>query len=130
MCKCDDMSYHNDLDSWHAMQMEPEISLYDTLEVSPRASASVIKAAYRCLAQSNHPDKNAGTAVASERLAHINHAYAVLSNPDKRRRYDDEQGLAQSGVDRRGRTAQPAASTSPVASAQPTSRAFVFRPLT
>ena len=36
------------------------VSLYELLEVSPNASAAVIKAAYRCLVQQHHPDKKAG----------------------------------------------------------------------
>ncbi len=109
--------------------MSPEITLYDALEVSPHASACVIKAAYRCLAQANHPDKNAGSVAASERLAHINHAYSVLSDPEQRRRYDKAQGISPITQERRGGNAQAAASPTPVNTAQPSSRSFVFRPL-
>jgi DnaJ-class molecular chaperone len=44
--------------------MKPERTLYDVLEVSQRASPVVLKAAYRSLAQSLHPDKNLGTQAA------------------------------------------------------------------
>jgi DnaJ-class molecular chaperone len=109
--------------------MKPEITLYDALEISPQASAGVVKAAYRCLAQANHPDKNAGSVAASERLTHINHAYSVLSDPEKRRRYDLTQKTGPVEQERRGRAKSPAAQHRPIATARPSSRAFVFRPL-
>ena len=68
--------------------MKPEATLYEILEVSPHANAQVIRAAYRCLAQSNHPDKNCGSAAASARQAQLNLAYAVLSDVRRRLRYD------------------------------------------
>lgn len=108
--------------------MKPENTLYETLEVSPHASALVIKAAYRCLAQFNHPDKNSGTDAASERLAQINHAYSVLSDPDKRRRYDQKMALHESSNDRRGSGMATGGSSRPVVVDHPVSRAFVFRP--
>ena len=70
--------------------MKRDVSLYEILEVSPLASALVIRAAYRCLAQFNHPDKNPGTDTAIERQSRLNRAYAVLSDPEQRRRYDQE----------------------------------------
>lgn len=66
--------------------MQP--SLYELLEVSPKASAPVIKAAYRCLVQQFHPDRNPGDPACAERLALINQAYAVLADPLSRGRYD------------------------------------------
>ncbi|NMM13879.1 MAG: J domain-containing protein [Rhodoferax sp.] len=107
-----------------------EVTLYDALEVSPRASALVIKAAYRCLAQVNHPDKNSGSAAASERLAQINHAYSVLSDPDKRRRYDQTIERHDHLVDRRGKGMHTGGRPRPVVDEPLVSRAFVFRPLT
>lgn len=53
--------------------IEHQVTLYDLLAVSSRAGASVITAAYRCLAQ--HPEKHAESKQASERTAHSNHAY-------------------------------------------------------
>ena len=107
-------------------------SLYELLEVSPRACAAVIKAAYRCLVQLHHPDKHAGDPVAVERLARINHAYAVLSNLDKRAQYDAAAGHIQPVTDRRGgaaktRAVPPAGQASGPKRAA--SRAFAFRPL-
>lgn len=107
-----------------------EVTLYDALEVSPRASALVIKAAYRCLAQTHHPDKNAGSAAASARLAQLNHAYAVLSDPAQRRRYDQTLEPHAQGVERRGTGMRAGCRTKSTVDAPLQSRAFVFRPLT
>lgn len=62
---------------------------YDILEVSPRASAEVIRAAYRSLMQRYHPDRNADAAEATARTAEIALAYDVLSDPERRRAYDE-----------------------------------------
>lgn len=62
---------------------------YDILEVSPRASAEVIRAAYRSLMQRYHPDRHADAAQATERAAEIALAYDVLSDPERRRAYDE-----------------------------------------
>ena len=45
--------------------------LYEILEVSPKARPAVIKAAYRCLVQENHPDKHPGDAEAAARMSMI-----------------------------------------------------------
>jgi DnaJ-class molecular chaperone len=61
---------------------------YEILEVDREASFKKIKEAYRSLAFQCHPDRNGGGADALERMKMINEAYAVLSNPAKRRQYD------------------------------------------
>jgi DnaJ-class molecular chaperone len=61
---------------------------YKTLGVSRTATDKEIKAAYRKLAKVNHPDVNKGDPAAAERFKGITEAYAVLSDPEKRRRYD------------------------------------------
>lgn len=61
---------------------------YILLGVSNKASFEEIKAAYRNLAKRYHPDKNPGNKSAEEHFKEIQQAYAVLSNPDKRERYD------------------------------------------
>lgn len=107
--------------------MERDRTLYDTLEVSSRACPQVIRAAYRCLAQCHHPDKQAGSQAASERQALINQAYAVLSDPARRQRYDQTIALNDRFMERRGN-----AEMAPMHSGTghpPTSRPFVFRPL-
>lgn len=60
---------------------------YQTLGVSRNASGDEIKRAYRKLAQQWHPDRNKA-AEATEKFARINEAYEVLSDPEKRRKYD------------------------------------------
>ncbi|MBA3059371.1 MAG: J domain-containing protein [Gammaproteobacteria bacterium] len=108
--------------------MQREVTLYEILEVSPHASAQVIRAAYRCLAQCNHPDKNAGSNGASERQAQINSAYGVLSDPRKRRRYDQCLDVQACGVERRGSDLATRVRPAAMDDAPPVSRAFVFRP--
>lgn len=67
-------------------------SHYDILEVSPRASAEVIRGAYRSLAQRWHPDRNPGNeAECTARLKAINAAFACLSDPEMRAAYDRER---------------------------------------
>jgi len=60
---------------------------YAALQVDPRAEPEVIDAAYRRLAAKYHPDVN-NSADALERMQQLNAAYEVLSDPDKRARYD------------------------------------------
>jgi molecular chaperone DnaJ len=62
--------------------------LYDTLGVSKTASADEIKKAYRKLAGKHHPDANQGDKAAEEKFKEVQAAYDVLSNPEKRRQYD------------------------------------------
>ncbi|HIP54723.1 MAG TPA: J domain-containing protein [Sulfurimonas autotrophica] len=62
-------------------------SLYETLEVSPNASESEIKKAYRKLARKYHPDVNKD-ASAEEKFKEINAAYEVLSDKEKKAQYD------------------------------------------
>jgi molecular chaperone DnaJ len=61
---------------------------YETLGVSRTATPDEIKKAYRRLAREYHPDANPGDSDAAERFKRISHAYEVLSNPEKRSRYD------------------------------------------
>jgi molecular chaperone DnaJ len=61
---------------------------YEVLGVSQTASADDIKGAYRRLARKHHPDVNPGDAEAENRFKEINEAYEVLSDANKRARYD------------------------------------------
>jgi len=61
---------------------------YEVLGVSKSSSADEIKKAYRKKAIQYHPDKNPGDAVAEEKFKEAAEAYEVLSNPEKKQRYD------------------------------------------
>ncbi|AQQ09570.1 Heat shock protein J [Sedimentisphaera cyanobacteriorum] len=73
---------------------------YEILGVSKDASADEIKKAYRKLAVKYHPDKNKGDKEAEEKFKECAEAYEVLSNPEKRKKYDQfgHEGLRGSGV--------------------------------
>ena len=62
---------------------------YKTLGVEKTVDAKAIKQAYRRLARKSHPDLKPGDKAAAERFKEINEAYEVLSDPEKRRRYDE-----------------------------------------
>ena len=110
--------------------MEHARTLYDVLEVSQRACATVVRAAYRSLVQTHHPDKNSGSEASGDRLADINHAYSILSDPDKRLNYDRVLGARKCSVERRSAdTASGARGVGHFVAGQNASRPFGFRPL-
>ena len=61
---------------------------YEVLGISKTATEDEIRKAYRMLARKHHPDVNPGDKSADETFKKINEAYEVLSDPDKRKRYD------------------------------------------
>jgi molecular chaperone DnaJ len=70
------------------MTSPPKRDYYDVLGVARDADAVAIKAAYRSLAHRYHPDKNPGDQSAEEVFKELSEAYAVLSDPERRARYD------------------------------------------
>ncbi|HCF60422.1 MAG TPA: molecular chaperone DnaJ [Myxococcales bacterium] len=69
--------------------MAAERDLYEILGVSRTASADEIKKAFRKLARKYHPDVNPGNKQAEDRFKEINAAFEVLSDPEKRKLYDE-----------------------------------------
>lgn len=62
---------------------------YETLSVAKRASADEIKSSFRKLARKHHPDLAKDKKAAEEKFKEINEAYEVLSDPEKRKKYDE-----------------------------------------
>jgi DnaJ-class molecular chaperone len=72
---------------------------YEVLGAPHAATAEEIKKRYRKLAHKHHPDVNPGDKTAEERFKELNEAYEVLSDPEKRRRYDQLGQNWKGGVD-------------------------------
>ena len=71
---------------------------YEILEVTKTATVEEIKKAYRKKAIQYHPDKNPGDKEAEEKFKEAAEAYDVLSNPEKRSRYDQFGHAGVSGA--------------------------------
>ena len=63
-------------------------NLYSLLDVSKDADLPTIKSSYKKLALKWHPDKNAGSEESTEMFKKVSESYAVLSNPQRRKKYD------------------------------------------
>ena len=72
------------------------MDLYQQLGIKRGASEAEVKKAYRSLAKQLHPDRNKDNPKAAERFAKVTQAYDILSDKDRRAKYDrgeiDEQG--------------------------------------
>lgn len=67
---------------------EQKRDYYEVLGVEKSADEAAIKKAYRVLAKKYHPDMNPGDAEAEKKFKEASEAYAILSDPEKRRQYD------------------------------------------
>lgn len=72
---------------------------YDILGIDKTADAAAIKKAYRKLAKKYHPDTNAGDKKAEQSFKEVTEAYTVLSDPEKKKLYDQ---FGQAGLDGNG----------------------------
>ncbi len=85
---------------------EQKRDYYEVLGVEKNADDAALKKAYRALAKKYHPDMNPGDAEAEKKFKEASEAYAVLSDPEKRRQYDqfghaafEQGGMGGGGFD-------------------------------
>ncbi len=70
------------------------LDYYEVLQIAPAATFGEVHKAYRTLAMQHHPDRNPAPG-ASLAMAAINEAYSVLSDPARRREYDQQRSPAE-----------------------------------
>jgi curved DNA-binding protein CbpA len=90
------------------IQFDPATDYYKLLGVGADAPPEEIQAAYRRLAKEYHPDLNAGSQLAAERMARLNVAKSVLLDRDTRAIYDQMRGPRRLYAQPVGATARPA----------------------
>ena len=95
--------------------MQTEEDHYEVLGVATDADQNEIRDAYRRLAFRYHPDRNKGSREAVSRMKEINEAYAILSDPVKRRNFDAPRGYHNRGprFERGSKVKVNSSSTSP-----------------
>mgnify|MGYP001642430338 FL=1 len=82
--------------SWIGEIMADKRDYYEVLGLQKGASDADIKKAFRKMALKYHPDKNPGDKKAEEKFKEINEAYGILSDPEKKDKYDR---FGHAGVD-------------------------------
>ena len=73
--------------------MAAKRDLYEVLGISKTADEKTIKKAYRKLAKKYHPDMNPGDKTAEQKFKEVTDAYNILSDPEKRKLYDQYLSL-------------------------------------
>lgn len=102
--------------------MAIEKNLYDILGVVPSATTDQIRTSYRNLARQVHPDVGSAARNATVTMAEINYAWSVLSDPVRRREYDNSQRVSrdvsasrpEAGASHRGSQVNPPTMLQPV----------------
>jgi curved DNA-binding protein CbpA len=105
--------------------MEPGRSLYEILQVDPRAEPEVLEAAFRRLARKYHPDVSR-TADSAQRMKELNAAYQVLRDPARRADYD--RALLEPEDDWRNDRSSPAPEPEPAVPTRLTCRQHAYEP--
>ena len=78
--------------------MAAKRDLYEVLGISKTADEKAIKKAYRKLAKKYHPDMNPGDKTAEQKFKEVTDAYNILSDPEKRKLYDQYGHAAFDGT--------------------------------